>query len=95
MISVTTTDITTTITTISTWDKYKLADLDSDTTDLDSPNPKEIAIDENCLLNWIKVVETQSRKKKKKEERKVKAKAYERMPKPLQPGAGEKTQGKD
>ena len=51
VISYTITDITTTISTTSTWNKYKLAGLDWDTTDLDSPNPKETAREENCLLN--------------------------------------------
>ena len=51
VISHTITDITTTISTTSTWNKYKLAGLDWDTTDLDSPNPKETAREENFLLN--------------------------------------------
>ena len=68
VITDTTTDITTTIFTISAWINYKLADLDWDTADLDSPNPEEIAREEDSLLNWSKVhvVDLQGGRKKKK-----------------------------
>ena len=56
VISDTKTDITTIISTTSTCNKYKLADLAWDTTNLDEPNPKEVARHRNCLLNLSKVV---------------------------------------